>query len=504
MNPPAPPSTPPAMAIPHDFPDRLSSILVKELRQGLRQPTFVIAFLCLQVLLCIVVLVAALSAPAGSRAGSEAGSAVSGFFFVLLGIVLLVAQPIRALNALAMEIKADTMDLLLLTRLNSWRITFGKWLALVFQSGLLVVAVLPYLILRYYLGGMQLFSELMMLGLMLVFSASLTGVMVGFSAVSSVLLRGLVGLGLMAMTLVFIEESRLLRVLSGGSSRMSFEMPDTPEEIKVFALMLLLLGFFGYYFLEMGATTIAPAAENRSTVKRLAGLVMLGLVLWLSPDGGMGRLVCWLPVLSVLVMDALSEHPDFTASVLRPFRRLGPLRMPVGLVFLPGWACGVFYAGLLLVGTLALALGGMFSEVMDRNLDYVLPITALWIAGLLAPAAIRVWFLGKMRNPLAGYIVVLLASLVVALVLFIIADSTNTERGLLLAIPLCPACGIMGMEESGFRDHPDTAFAVAIGTGLFYWVAIYLRSLPHRRRIQAMDRELSRKPLPVAPPADVA
>lgn len=501
MNPPATPTTPPAMAIPHDFPDRLSPILVKELRQGLRQPTFVIAFMCLQVLLCIVVLVAALSAPAGSRAGSEAGSAVSGFFFVLLGIVLLAAQPIRALNALAMEVKADTMDLLLLTRLNSWRITFGKWLALVCQSGLLVVAVLPYLILRYYLGGMQLFSELLGLGMMFVLSASLTGVMVGFSAVSSVLLRGLVGAGLMGLLMVFMEEFRFFRMLFGRASSITMELPQTAEEIKIFVLMLLLLAFFGYYFLEMGATSIAPAAENRSTVKRLSGLVMLGLVVWLTPDAGSGRFICWMLVLSVLVMDALSELPDFTASVLRPFRRLGPLRLPLGLLFLPGWACGLFYAGLLLAATLALTMAEVLA---DTNLSEVLPVAALWAAGLLGPAAIRVWFFNKMRNPLAGYIVVLLGSLVVGLVLYIIADSTSTERGLLLAIPLCPVCGIMAIDESQFRSESDTAFVVAVCTAAAYWVALYVRSLPHRRRIQAMDREMSRKPLPVAPPADVA
>ena len=124
-----------------DFSDRLSPILVKELRQGLRQPTFVIAFLCLQVLLCIVVLASVVSAPVGSQDSLRAGTTVSGFFFVLLGIAILVVQPLRGLGALASEIKADTLDLLLLTRLNSWRITFGKWLALVSQSALLVVAV---------------------------------------------------------------------------------------------------------------------------------------------------------------------------------------------------------------------------------------------------------------------------------------------------------------------------------------------------------------------------
>lgn len=500
MKPPDTAAQPPSMAIPHDFPDRLSPILVKELRQGLRQPTFVIAFLCLQVLLCIVVLVAALSAPAGSRAGSEAGSVVSGFFFVLLGITILVAQPLRALNALASEMKADTLDLLLLTRLNAWRITFGKWLALVSQSALLVVAVLPYLILRYYLGGMQLFSELLGLALMFAISASLTGVMVGFSATSSVLLRGLVGAGLMALLVVFMGESRMLRVLFGGSGDIFFNAPSTAAEIKAFACLILMMVFFGYYFLEMGATSIAPAAENRSTLKRLAGIGMLGMLPWLTEDPGEMRFFCWLLVVALLVMDAVSEHPDFTASVLRPFHRLGPLRRPLGMLLLPGWPCGVFYAGVLIALTLVLAMTGELLEGSGRIFYESITLAALWSASLLFPAAIRVWFLPKVRNPFAAYIVILLGMLVVGLVLFIIAAATNTEEALVWVIPFCPVCGIMAFSEARFLDHNDTAFLLALVSTGVYWVAIYLRSQPHRRRAEALDRELIRQAATPVPP----
>ena len=229
---------------------------------------------------------------------------------------------------------------------------------------------------------------------------------------------------------------------------------------------------------------------------------MLGMVLWLSPEAGPGRFVCWMVVLSVLVMDALSEHPDFTASVLRPFRRLGPLRGAVGMLLLPGWACGVFYTGLLIVVTLVLSMTGVLFE--ESNGYQIFAITVLWIAGLLGPAAIRVWFLAKMRNPLAGYIVVLLAMLVVGVVFFIIAESTNTSRGLLIGIPITPVCGIMAMEEYRFRSEADTAIVLAILTAGVYWVAIYLRSLPHRKRIRMLDEQLALTPKPERPPADVA
>ena len=324
-----------------DFSDRLSPILVKELRQGLRQPTFVIAFLCLQVLLCIVVLASVVSAPVGSQDSLRAGTTVSGFFFVLLGIAILVVQPLRGLGALASEIKADTLDLLLLTRLNSWRITFGKWLALVSQSALLVVAVFPYLILRYYLGGMQLFAELLALVTLFIASAGVTGIAVGFSATASLVIRGFVALVMILAMVIF--PNILIRWLmygsmggrGGGGSPFAITL-STASEVSIYAGIMLLLLFMGYYFLEMGATQIAPPAENRSTCKRLVGLAVLGVLVWLLPNDGPLRYICWLLAISLLTVDALSERPEFTASVLRPFRRLGPLRLPVAMFLLPG------------------------------------------------------------------------------------------------------------------------------------------------------------------------
>ena len=376
-------------ALLNDFSDRLSPILVKELRQGLRQPTFVIAFLCLQVLLCIVVVVSVISADVGSPSGLAVGGTVSGFFFVLLAIAILIVQPLRGLSALATEIKADTLDLLLLTRLNSWRITFGKWLALVSQSALLVVAVFPYLILRYYLGGMQLFSELLVLLTLFIMSASLTGVTVGFSATPSVVIRSLVAIGILVVLLV--APNVLAFSMMRGSRGSPFALTlSTSAEVSVYVGVMLMLGFFGYYFLEMGATQISPPSENRSTCKRLVGLASLGFLVWLLPNAEYGLYGCWLLVSSLLIIDALTERPEFTASVLRPFRRCGPLRNLVGAILLPGWASGIFFV--LLLGGLTMALS-LADIINPRNTDGLLGFEALWFASLLYPAAVVCLFM---------------------------------------------------------------------------------------------------------------
>jgi hypothetical protein len=487
-----------------DFSDRLSPILVKELRQGLRQPTFVVAFLCLQVLLCIVVFVSVVSAPVGSQAGLRVGGTVSGFFFTLLAIAILVVQPLRGLSALATEIKADTLDLLLLTRLNSWRITFGKWLALVSQSALLVVAVFPYLILRYYLGGMQLFSELLALFTLFIASASLTGIAVGFSATASVVIRGLVALAILVslLTLPNLLLFSLMRGGMGGRGRPIAITLSTAADISAYTGLILLLVFVGYYFLEMGATQIAPPAENRSTCKRLVGLATLGALLWLLPKDSFMLYGYWLFVTTLLVIDALSERPEFTASVLRPFRRLGPMRHLAGILLLPGWPSGIFFAGLL--GSISVVLC-LTHESTDPNAsNEMLAFGLLWFAALLFPAAVVSLFMRKAKNLFSAYVIVFIASLVVALVFFIIGETTDTTKGMILLVPVCPAMGLMSFGEySSAQRSEGLILIIGLITSCGYWIALFARASGHWARIRAMDQELAPKP-PAAVVSDAA
>jgi len=162
-----------------EFSDRLSPMLVKELRQGLRARTFVILFLAIQALLGVVLLSAV-----GAAAPERAGQTVSSVIFFFFSMAVLIVQPLRGVGALHQEIKGNTIDLMVLTRLGAWRIVLGKWIAIVSQSALLLAAIAPYLILRYFFGRMNLFAELLLLALVFLGSAAFTAITVGLSAVS--------------------------------------------------------------------------------------------------------------------------------------------------------------------------------------------------------------------------------------------------------------------------------------------------------------------------------
>jgi len=165
-----------------DFSDKLNPMLVKELRQGLRRSGFVILFISLQAILAFILLFTA-----GFASSENAGHLLSRTFFFLFSCAALIVQPLRGISALSSEIKADTIDLLCLTRLSTWRIAFGKWISLVGQSALILTAIIPYLIFRYFFGDMQIFSEIMLLFSIFIASATLTACTVGLSSTKSCL-----------------------------------------------------------------------------------------------------------------------------------------------------------------------------------------------------------------------------------------------------------------------------------------------------------------------------
>ena len=149
----------------NDFADWFSPIIVKELRQGMRARAFLGIFLAIQFFMIVCVLISL---------GDGSHDAAAGFFWTFIGGAILFAMPLRGLATLNGEMKGNTMELMLLTQLSAWRITAGKWLALVLQTLLLVCAVLPYVVLRYFLGGVNLVDDLAMLGFMLIGSALAT------------------------------------------------------------------------------------------------------------------------------------------------------------------------------------------------------------------------------------------------------------------------------------------------------------------------------------------
>ena len=255
------PSTSPADTISEsmtDFPARLSPMLVKELRQGMRTSLFAVAFILLQTFM-VLCFVANIAEPGSQDA--------NGFFWFFIITTLMVVQPLRGFNALSSEYQLNTMDLIQLTKLSGWRITLGKWTALNAQTLLFITGVLPYLVMRYFFGNVDLILDLVALLLLGLGSALASAITIGFSVFRNFLLRGILAVG---------SAIGLIGLFVGVKEEIFRNGIDSAEAATL--VLLAICSLYGcFFFLAFGASRIAYQSENLSTVKRLAALTMCGL-----------------------------------------------------------------------------------------------------------------------------------------------------------------------------------------------------------------------------------
>jgi hypothetical protein len=413
-----------------DFSDKLSPMLVKELRQGLRAKSFVIVFLAVQALLALVLLTVMSSAE-----GAGAGQTVSEVIFFFFALAVLVIQPMRGIGALHNEIKGNTIDLMVLTRLGAWRIVLGKWVAIVSQSALLLTAIAPYLILRYFFGRMNLFAELLLLVLVFLGSAVFTALTVGLSAIGPIIIRGLVPLGI-GLVLV----SGIFEIIFGNDLHELIGFCTLQAKGSVWGLLTgLLTGtYVAWFCLGFGASMIAPMAENHSTVRRLLAIcavVLVGLLAWAGdferePVSALLVLFC-VPAIAI----ALTEPFQLLPPICRPFVKSGGAGRLAGRFLYPGWPSGVLFTALLL----GVAAGAYFlleprSVTRVYGYDNTRGHVAMlvFIGTLLLPAIILQLFSGKVKQSFPFYLLILVGLCGITLALGMIANETENDSFLWL------------------------------------------------------------------------
>ena len=326
-----------------DFSDRLSPMVVKELRQGLRTRLFGGVLLTLHLMLVLLTLMSG---------GAENAAVVSGWFDGIATLVLCIIMPLRGFSAVADELKSGTLDMLALTRLSAGRIIFGKWAAIASQSLLLMLSIMPYVVARFVFGGLDLFGEIAALFYKWLAGVVIAAVIVALSTQRQFWLRAVVvflpmlfgGCGAAS----FMMMSRMGGGMSSGLVFTSFTKSGGGGSV------LLVLGMAAwaiFFFLSLAATRIAPAASLLSVIKRSVNLVaLLSLMLlgWLTgSSAAMGMTAAG--VLSLLMMDALTERVNEVPSVYAAFYQRGwPGRLALWLLA-PGWVTGLVYTALLVV-----------------------------------------------------------------------------------------------------------------------------------------------------------
>lgn len=462
-------------------------MLVKELRQGLRGKTFVAVFLVLQVLLSLFLL------GAGAAGSSPRGGAfVSEMVFVFFSMAALVIQPLRGVGALSGEIRNNTIDLMVLTRLGALRIVLGKWVSVVSQTALMAVTIFPYLILRYYLGGMDLFAELLLVLMIFVLSAGLTAITVGLSGCRSILIRGLLpvlGTPVLAWAIFGIG--------FGGGLKEFIEFCSLSDATRSFILLGLLvaIAYLGWSALSLGASQIAPMADNHSTLRRLIalGLMLVWPLMLRAMNAPLDAVpFLWFIIAAPAIGIALSEEENPVSTVYRPFVRRGLSGRLAGGLLYPGWPSGALFS--LVLGLIGFAGLAMLSGASGSS-PVITQIHLLAVLGsLLLPGTLIVLAGAKARDRAAAFILGWIAFVIVGLVGAALADEIRSPLVLWSLIwnpvTLLPMSDLTSVHDWVTFDQKHLLLAGIITNGSCLLV-LFLKSIPAFRRIRSLEQETS-------------
>jgi hypothetical protein len=485
-----------------DFPDWLSPMLVKELRQGMRSRVFLLSFLALQVAMIFMAILGLMNA-----AEDNSNEGVSVFYWIVICLPLLFIMPSSGLGVISREKMANTLEPILLTRLTARRILIGKWVAIMGQTLLLVAAILPYTVLRYYLGGVNLVVELEVLAWVVLSSAALTAVAVGVSPWFGRISRVLVPIVLFVF--VYVLAGILFDMANTGGPATRGGPFTEWWMVPVILVQTFLLGLF---MLESGAGQIAPGAENHTTTKRLIALASVLIVIACSYAShgyawNIPLLVIAVPAMVGAVCDSTRSMP----SIYRPFVRRGLLGRFFGRVFYPGWPAGVLYSLLLMaiVGfrfeqMLAASYGRYphdhFARLIFDDAVSVARITELSVAGaLFLPMA--VYRLLKIRkiSAIVFFFCFHLVFSVLDLFGALVASIGRSNAVVLEALSVIPTCAlwnrrVIGDWDAGARSSILLAQCVLAFLSI---LILIVRMIPVWRAISALEKTAAgRAPAP--------
>lgn len=185
--------TPMSDAVTSDLSDRFGPMTVKELRQGMRRGSFVVPFLAIQLL---AVLAMAAEFQAGDLGSFTEHPGVlnvlllagSGPFWIVVASMCSVVMPLGGIVLMGQELEEGNHELLLLTELSRWKVVRGKFFTLWGLSALTFVSLLPYVVVRYLVGGIEPLTELACS-----LSVVALGGMVSAGAIGASSFRGLAG-----------------------------------------------------------------------------------------------------------------------------------------------------------------------------------------------------------------------------------------------------------------------------------------------------------------------
>lgn len=343
------------VSVKKDWTDYLSPVLIKEFRQGLRSQVFLWAFMLIHVFMAW-----------GLLTNLSVGSSVRGrqfasaFFWIITAIPLL---PFGAMGSISQERRDGTLDLIQLAHQNTFKLILGKWMASAGLTLLLVMAIMPYLVLRYYLGSIDVVSDMRDLSIVLLASFLLGGVAITCSSTAVHVMRQWLAFLIMGGVLLSGMTTFLFyfqHAFSQGQDNILF----------IFFYFVLVCAYALYMALKWATTQIAPVSENHSYALRWAHVLFLCinlLVFWWVEENELRGVVMGLcAVMSITIhLRVLCESDARYVGELYPFRKKRLWDRLQLAFFAPGHHSGYLYMLMVwsIFGIMLLSLTGNPSDI---------------------------------------------------------------------------------------------------------------------------------------------
>ena len=196
----------------------------------------------------------------------------AGFVWVFLFGGLLGFFPSRAWRSFDREERANSLELVMLTKLSALGVVFGKWSSVVVQSLLFFVALLPYTVFYYFASH----ANVVMMSTTLVVLFFISVLLSSFGIVASAYQRGkMSGLSGIIITLLLIfglGPGLLIGFYSRGSKGVASAFDF--EGICVLFVFCLVISL---QLMLIAAAKVCPIYENYAAAKRLLALIVLGI-----------------------------------------------------------------------------------------------------------------------------------------------------------------------------------------------------------------------------------